>query len=88
MVEWYCVNKSSHQYPLGAMYKFCGYSRQSYYQEGLRHSQSNALEMEIVEKIISCRLRHPAMGLRKLYGMLKPAIGRDKFFALARAHNL
>lgn len=88
MVEWYQLNKREHSYLLGDIYAFFGHSKQSYYQQSKRLLQTEDNEMEIVQQLISHRLRHPVMGLRKCYTMLKPSLGRDKFYALARKHHL
>ena len=88
MVEWYRLNKGEHSYLLGDIYAFFGHSKQSYHQHSKRLLQSEDNEMEVVQQLISHRLRHPMMGLRKCYTMLKPAMGRDKFYALARTHHL
>lgn len=88
MVEWYRVNRSLHGYFLQDIYAFFGHSKQSYHQYFQRLSQSYEAEMDIVERLISYRLRHPVMGLRKLYKLICPSVGRDKFYTIAREHKL
>lgn len=88
MVEWYRVNRSLHGYLLQDIYAFFGHSKQSYQQYSQRLIQTQEAEMDIVQRLISYRLRHPMMGLRKLYALMTPSVVRDKFYAIARAHKL
>jgi transposase InsO family protein len=70
------------------IYSFFGHSKQSYHQYSQRLLQTAETEMDIVQRLISYRLRHPMMGLRKLHALISPTIGRDKFYTLARKHKL
>lgn len=88
MVEWYRLNFSEHCYSLKAIYAFFGHSKQSYHQQSKRLFQTEDKEMQVVQRLISHRLRHPMMGLRKCYTILQPDMGRDKFYALAGKHQL
>ena len=56
-----------------------GLTRQSFYKQKL-HSQELLLEKELILQMAhAIRFDHPKMGCRKMYKLLNPAIGRDRF---------
>lgn len=78
--------------------KLCGWfgiSRQAYYQNH-REAITTTLEEDLViQRVKEIRVKHPRMGTRKLYEMLRPfllehqiKIGRDALFNLLSANHL
>lgn len=72
-----------------------GISRQAYYQKRQREGQREEQNELILELVRQVRRKHPRMGGRKLLFKLQPilaaeglSIGRDRLFALLRAHEL
>ena len=72
-----------------------GKSRQAYYQLEKRRTQQYIGDEMMLMYVRGIRVRQPRMGTRKLYWLLKAVMkdngikmGRDKFFALLRAHGL
>lgn len=70
-------------------------SRQSYYRGESRRQRRRVDEKRVVELIRLRRQRHPVMGGRKLYAILKKElqregikIGRDRFFEVMGSHGL
>jgi transposase InsO family protein len=76
----------------------CGWfdiSRQAYYQALKRQQQRDAQDQLLLEWVRGIRQRHPRMGGRKLYHLLKDEMvkleitrGRDAFFDLLRDYEL
>ena len=72
-----------------------GVSRQAHYQKRQRQERTAERERQVLEKVQAVRQRHPHMGGRKLLYKLGPEmreeglfLGRDRFFALLRRHDL
>ena len=72
-----------------------GLSRQSYYQFKERSHKVLIEEAAILQMAHQVRQDHPGMGCRKMYRLLQPSIGRDRFeqlllkngFRVKRAKN-
>ena len=70
-------------------------SRQNYYRER-RQRQRQAIDEELVVELVQKeRKQHPRMGARKLLKNLSPElqeagieVGRDRFLAILRRHDL
>ncbi len=72
-----------------------GIQPQAHYQARRRNQAREVQETYILDLVHMLRQKHPRMGGRKLLDLLRPmlaqegiAIGRDRFFALLRAHDL
>lgn len=72
-----------------------GKSRQAYYQREKRETQQYIGDELVLTYVRGIRVKQPRLGTRKLYWLLKAVMkdngikmGRDKFFALLRAHDL
>lgn len=72
-----------------------GISRQSYYSHNKRIGISSIEESIVLDLVRDIRTRHPRMGGRKLYYLLKEdlkkigrGIGRDKLFQILRSNGL
>lgn len=72
-----------------------GYSRQGYYQRKRQENERSIKGLLLLEEIRKIRFRQPRIGGRKLYHLLKPfmdslglKLGRDRFFAFLREHDL
>jgi len=70
-------------------------SRQNYYQQRHAREQGRVDEALVVELVQAERRRQPCLGGRKLWHLLKPELvaaemdlGRDRFFALLKRHEL
>jgi transposase InsO family protein len=64
-------------------------SKQAIHQGKQHESKKQLLEIQLVEQIIKLRIKHPVMGLKKLYLLIKPEnIGRDTFLKIASKHGL
>jgi putative transposase len=85
-------------YPSISLVRFCrllGVTRQALYQHGWRSEELNIETELIIQQVIDIRKRHPVIGTRKLYIMLRSflvehqiKIGRDKLFDLLAAYKL
>lgn len=72
-----------------------GYSRQGYYQRKRQETEKLLKGMLLLEEIRRIRSRQPRIGGRKLYHLLKSfmdslglKLGRDRFFAFLKEHEL
>lgn len=72
-----------------------GISRQAHYQRRQREVRTAADEQRVLLAVSLVRRRHPRMGGRKLWVQIRPMlaqeglnIGRDRLFALLKAHDL
>jgi len=72
-----------------------GYSRQGYYQRKRQENEKLMKGLLLLEEIRSISSRQPRIGGRKLYHLLKSfmnalgiKLGRDRFFAFLKEHNL
>ncbi len=70
-------------------------SPQAYYQARHRAQRRQAQEEMVLALFRTVRARHPRMEVRKIYTLIRPQLaawgipwGRDRLFALARAHGL
>ncbi len=75
------------------LYKLVTISKQAIYQYKQAAETNLLLADLLVEQIIKLRIKHPVMGLKKLYSLLKPEIGhrlpsRDKFIEIAITNGL
>lgn len=71
------------------LYEFIKVSKQAVFQQKAQVAKTEVLANQIVEQIIKLRMKHPVMGLKKLYNLLKPSdIGRDKFIEIAINNGL
>ncbi len=66
-----------------AMYLVAGVTKQAFNQWMKRASDRQALESNITEIIAQVRVDHPGMGVRAIWELMKPQIGRDAFEYLA-----
>lgn len=72
-----------------------GISRQAYYSYSKRLGLISIEETLVLDLVRNIRRRHPRMGVKKLYYMLKEdlskigrGIGRDKLYDILRSHGL
>lgn len=71
------------------LYALMNISKQAIHQRNQQENKNQLFEIQLVEKIIKLRIKHPVMGLKKLYLLIKPEnIGRDKFLKIASKHGL
>jgi putative transposase len=70
------------------LYKLVNISKQAIHQQKQVATTNLLLADALAEQIIKLRIKHPVMGLKKLYSLLKPEIGRDKFLEIAVANGL
>lgn len=64
-------------------------SRQAHAQYQTKELVATINEQEILHQVAQLRIKHPVLGLKKLYHKVKPInMGRDRFIALAMAANL
>lgn len=85
-------------YPSISLVRFCrllGITRQALYQHGWRCEELNIEAGLVIQQVIEIRKRHPVIGTRKLYVMLRSfllehqiKVGRDKLFDLLAAYKL
>jgi transposase InsO family protein len=85
-------------YPTVGLEKLCrlfGKSRQAFYDHRWRQSNEQLQEALVLDMVKSIRLSLPRIGGLKMHGMLRDdfidhniVIGRDRFFALLRKHDL
>lgn len=78
--------------------KLCGWfgiTRQAYYQNEWRTIKTNVEEELLIKEVKKIRVKHPRMGTRKLYEVLRPfiqthqiKIGRDGLFDLLAANDM
>lgn len=75
--------------------KRVGMTRQNYYKRKTSRGRKAVDDGLVVELVRRVRQRHPRMGTRKLYHVLKAElglagvkIGRDRFFGILREHDL
>lgn len=80
---------------LATLCSWFGITRQAFYQHKKRVEQVLIGDGLILDMVREIRLKHPKMGGRKLYYLLKPKLlrlninmGRDKFFDLLRSNYL
>ena len=80
---------------MDALAQQMGITRQAYYQALQRERAREVAEERILSLVRLLRAEHPRMGTRKLLHLLRPmllqeglSIGRDRLFALLRAHDL
>lgn len=79
-LEWFRSNKSSHGWKMTDLYKFVKISKQGHHNHLKRNQAYERLSAGIIEQCIRIRQKHPRIGARKLYYMVKPeGIGRDRF---------
>lgn len=72
-----------------ALYELEKSSKQAHGQHQHKEHFDSLSEAAILNKIASLRIKHPAMGLKKLFHKVKPInMGRDRFMALAMSANL
>lgn len=66
-----------------------GMTRQAYYKKRSRSVRlTGPLERTLLARVGQVRREQPRIGVRKLYHILRPPIGRDAFFDLLRRHSL
>lgn len=82
-------------YSIDTLCSVHGISRQAYYRYYKRLGISNLEDSVVINLVQDIRKRHPRMGGRKLYHLLKDDlsktgqdIGRDKFFNILRSNEL
>jgi putative transposase len=64
-------------------------TKQAHAQYQIKEQTDTFNEQEILNQIASLRIKHPMLGLKKLFHKVKPTnIGRDRFIAMAMASNL
>jgi len=75
--------------------RWFGISRQAYYQALARQQRRQVTRELALALLRDVRHRHPNMGIRKVYHLLRPklrswglSVGRDALFRLAREHRL
>lgn len=81
--------------PVSALCRIAGISRQGFYQLRRVRQRQTVDEDAVVEFVRRERAAQPRLGARKLHHHLKgagprgnPALGRDRFFAVLRRHDL
>lgn len=66
-----------------ALYQITGISKQAFFRHWTCQEKRDHMEEQILEQVRILRMRHPAMGARKMYHILSPLpIGRDRFETL------
>lgn len=80
---------------LGTLCGLFGYTRQAYYKRRSDQERQAFESAVVIDLVKSVRQDIPRLGGKKLYHILKPQLighriklGRDKFFAILRAHEL
>ena len=75
--------------------RWFGITRQAHYQALAREQRRQVAQELALALLRDIRRRHPKMGLRKVYHLLRPklrswglSVGRDALFRLAREHGL
>lgn len=64
-------------------------SKQAHAQHQTKELMATINEQEILNQIAQLRIKHPVLGLKKLYHKVKPVnMGRDRFITLAMSANL
>ena len=72
-----------------SLYEFEKISKQAHAQHQMKELAAAINEQEILYQIAQLRVKHPVLGLKKLYHKVKPVnMGRDRFIALAMSANL
>ena len=73
---------------MSAVYITADLTRQAHHGHRCQEAAQRQHEEEVLQSIARLRMRHPRMGVRKLYTMLQPCgMGRDRFERLAFAHG-
>jgi putative transposase len=72
-----------------------GISRQAYYKQACALNAKAATANKVVQLVRDQRIKHPQLGTRKLYYLLKPnlaglhiKLGRDGLFDVLRGANM
>jgi len=80
---------------LGRLCWLLGITRQAYYQHYWRSESKSIAEELVLQQVLTIRSKHPRMGGRKLFSLLKPfmlehqiKMGRDGLFNLLEAKKL
>lgn len=72
-----------------SLYELEKISKQAHAQHQMKELAAAINEQEILYQIAQLRVKHPVLGLKKLYHKVKPVnMGRDRFIALAMSANL
>jgi putative transposase len=87
--DYFRSNRKDSKVKMGELYALEKLSRQAHAQHRSK-VLSNALdEQQVLDQIARLRIKHPMLGLKKLYHKLNPvSMGRDRFIALAVSANL
>jgi putative transposase len=73
---------------MNQIYRYIGYSKQSFHQKMDRQLQETEQAMLLLPIIEELRQEHPGVSARKLYLILKPQnMGRDKFVSFCFEHG-
>lgn len=70
------------------IYRAMGTSKQNVHQRIIQQMKQWETEQQLIRIVYQVREDHPAMGVKTLYKKLKPAIGRDSFYAWYRNQGL
>ena len=77
---WFFDHPEAHRWPMNALYRVMGVSKQSLYQRRksmLDHHEEASILLHLVGEV---RVDHPSMSARLIYEFIKPeSMGRDKF---------
>lgn len=74
---------------MGELYALEKSSRQAHAQHRSKALSSALDEQEVLDQIARLRIKHPMLGLKKLFHKVNPVnMGRDRFIALAVSANL
>ncbi len=71
------------------LYELAQITKQAHAQHQNKEQTDAFNKQDILNKIAQLRIKHPTMGLKKLFHKVKPInLGRDRFIAMAMAANL
>lgn len=73
---------------MNSIYQAMGTSKQNVHQRINRQIKQLEEEQQLIRIVYQVREDHPAMGLKTLYKKLRPAMGRDRFYAWYRNQGL
>lgn len=88
-MSWFREHIEQQPFSMEALYKKAGITKQGYFTKLGRLKAHQLMEVDVIEKVKEIRHRHPRMGSRPLYHLLKPAsMGINKFEELLKIHEL
>lgn len=88
-MSWFREHIGQQSFSLESLYKKAAISKQGYFMKLGRLKDRQPMEVDVIEKVKESRHRHPQMGSRPLYHLIKPdTMGINKFEKLLRVHEL